>query len=534
FRSEAQLLPDDEVQTLGQIFSRLNNDYWNTSVDQYSCQTDNGLKIINKLPDPSYSSFSNVTCDCTFNSSTICHITWIELRNLRINAELPIDFADLTYLRTLDLSRNNFQGFIPKQWASLPLVYLSLLGNLITGTIPKEIGNIHTLEVLVFQDNNMEGPIPKELGNLVNLKRIWINGVSFSGKIPEFIGNWTKLERLDMQGTSMEGPIPSTISLLTNLRELRITDLRASNISFPDLRDLNMLTDLVLRNCSIIGHIPQYIGQNLTNIRNLDLSFNRYLTSNSLTGPVSQWLSDTNKKFDISYNNFNGSSQSTNCQANNLKKIASYSSLEDKLIDWCLKKDLPCPKNSSQYELFINCGGSALSFQGMQYEPDTTVMGPSSFYSDEKWACSTTGDFLDNELASYRATSTTGKPDDDIYSTARLAPFSLRYYGRCLLKGSYTVTLHFAEIVLTADRTNNTRGWGKRIFDIYIQGDKVWSDFNIAEEAGGIGKGIEKIFTANVTGSTLEVHLYWSGKGTTFVPRRSVYGPLISAISVTP
>ncbi|KAF5192258.1 Leucine-rich repeat receptor-like protein kinase pepr2, partial [Thalictrum thalictroides] len=257
FRSQAQLLPDDEVQTLEQIFSRLNNDYWNTSVDQYSCQTSNGLKIINKLPDPSYSSYSNVTCDCTFNNSTICHITWIELRNLRINAELPIDFADLTYLRTLDLSRNNFKGFIPKQWASLPLVYLSLRGNLITGTIPNEIGNILTLEVLVFQDNNMEGPIPKELGNLVNLKRIWINGVSFSGKIPEFIGNWTKLERLDMQGTSMEGPIPSTISLLTNLREL-------------------------------------------------------YLASNSLTGQVSQWLSDTNKKFDISYNNFTGSSQSTN------------------------------------------------------------------------------------------------------------------------------------------------------------------------------------------------------------------------------
>ncbi|KAF5208343.1 Leucine-rich repeat transmembrane protein kinase [Thalictrum thalictroides] len=167
----------------------------------------------------------------------------------------------------------------------------------------------------------------------------------------------------------MEGPIPSTISRLTNLRELRITDLRASNMSFPYLRDLTMLTDLVLRNSSIIGPIPHYIGQSLTNIENLDLSFNRlngtipdnlasgkinfmYLASNSLTGQVSQWLSDTNKKFDISYNNFTGSSQSTNCQANNLKKIASYSSLEDKSIDWCLKKDLPCPKNSSRK--FIN------------------------------------------------------------------------------------------------------------------------------------------------------------------------------------
>ncbi|KAF5207139.1 Leucine-rich repeat transmembrane protein kinase [Thalictrum thalictroides] len=129
------------------------------------------------------------------------------------------------------------------------------------------------------------------------------------------------------------------------------------------------------------------------------------------------------------------------------------------------------------------------------------------------------------------ATSTTGR---DIYSSARLAPFSLRYYGRCLIRGSYTVKLHFAEIMLTADPTNSTRGWGKCIFDVYIQGDKVLSNFNIAEEAGGIGKGIEKVYKANVTGSTLEIHLYWSGKGTTSLPVVGVYGPLISAISVTP
>ncbi|KAF5198735.1 Leucine-rich repeat receptor protein kinase msp1, partial [Thalictrum thalictroides] len=204
-------------QTLRQIFSRLNNYYWSTNVDQYSCQTGNGLNIINKTDNPDYSSLSNVTCDCT---STICHVTRIELKSLRINAELPIDFAELTYLRELDLSRNYFKGFIPKQWASLPLVYLSLLGNLITGTIPKEIGNIRTLEDLNIQDNRMGGPIPKELGNLVNLGRAMlggndftgvlpdtfgnlknltdfrIDGVSFSGKIPEFFGNWTKLVRL--------------------------------------------------------------------------------------------------------------------------------------------------------------------------------------------------------------------------------------------------------------------------------------------------------------------------------------------------
>ena len=60
-------------------------------------------------------------------------------------------------------------------------------------------------------------------------------------------------------------------------------------------------------------------------------------------------------------------------------------------------------------------------------------------------------------------------------------------------------------------------------------------DFNIMEEAGGAGIGITKIFdNILVNGSTLEIHLYWAGKGTTAIPDRGVYGPLISAITVTP
>lgn len=58
-------------------------------------------------------------------------------------------------------------------------------------------------------------------------------------------------------------------------------------------------------------------------------------------------------------------------------------------------------------------------------------------------------------------------------------------------------------------------------------------DFNIMEKAGGVGKGIEREFEAFVNGSTLEIHLYWAGKGTTAIPDSGVYGPLISAISVT-
>ncbi|KAK9907152.1 hypothetical protein M0R45_002397 [Rubus argutus] len=75
-------------------------------------------------------------------------------------------------------------------------------------------------------------------------------------------------------------------------------------------------------------------------------------------------------------------------------------------------------------------------------------------------------------------------------------------------------------------------GLGKRIFDVSIQGNLVLEDFNIMEEAGGAGKGIIREFNVPVNSSTLEIHLYWKGKGTTAIPDRGVYGPLISAITI--
>lgn len=59
-------------------------------------------------------------------------------------------------------------------------------------------------------------------------------------------------------------------------------------------------------------------------------------------------------------------------------------------------------------------------------------------------------------------------------------------------------------------------------------------NFNIEDESGGAGKPLVKTFTVVVTSHTLKIHFYWAGKGTTGIPVRGVYGPLISAISVDP
>lgn len=67
-----------------------------------------------------------------------------------------------------------------------------------------------------------------------------------------------------------------------------------------------------------------------------------------------------------------------------------------------------------------------------------------------------------------------------------------------------------------------------------MQEKLVLKDFNIAAEVGGPGKPIVKMFNVSVTSHTLKIHLYWAGRGTTGIPQRGTYGPLISAISVDP
>ncbi|XP_057992714.1 probable LRR receptor-like serine/threonine-protein kinase At1g53430 isoform X2 [Hevea brasiliensis] len=545
--SLAQVLPTEEVEILQTIFTKLKTS-WNVTQDSCS-KPEWKLNFTDDLVS------SNVTCDCSFENGNVCHVTNILLKALNLTGVLPTEIGKLTFLVQLDLTRNYINGTIPASLAQLPnLRNLSLLANRLTSSIPQEIGNIATLEELVLGDNLLEGPLPSNLGNLRSLKRLLlsannftgvipdtfgnlknltdfrIDGNELSGKIPEFIGNWANIVRLDLQGTSMEGPIPTTISLLTNLIELRISDLNGASSNFPDLKALKKIQRLILRNCLMIGTIPEYVGD-MTELKQLDLSFNK------LTGPIPGTFKRLQKLnyMDVSYNNFMGSLM-IGCQQPEVNLVSSFSPSESNEISWCLKRDLACSGKPEYHSLFINCGGHKMTFENNEYEEDVTPSGPSTFIFAEKWAYSSTGLYMGNDSAEFIARTSFGSnvTGARLYESARLAPQSLKYYGLCMRQGSYKVKLHFAEIMYSNDQSYCSLG--RRIFDVSIQGNVVLKDFNIMEKAGGARiSHVEEFDNILVNGSsTLEIHLYWLGKGTTAIPTRSVYGPLISAITVTP
>nr|XP_010924703.1 probable LRR receptor-like serine/threonine-protein kinase At1g53430 isoform X1 [Elaeis guineensis] len=567
-RCGAQKLAQEEVQALKVIASKLRK-HWDFSVDP--CSRDASWLD----PTSSKDVASNLTCECNATPG-VCHVTSILLKRQNLTGYLPEEFANLTFLSVLDLSRNYLNGSLPGAWASLPLVQLSILGNRVSGSIPEEFGSISTLQNLTLEDNQLQGPIPAALGNLVNLSRLFLSANNFggdlpdslgnlknledfridgnpiTGKIPSFIGNWTNLQRLDMQGTSMEGPFPSTFGRLKSITELRVSDLKGGDGKFPPLQNMKNMKELVLRNLSISGQLPDFIGD-MSKLKVLDLSFNNltgpipgsfdglaksidymYLTNNKLDGAIPGWILSSQRNLDVSYNSFTGSAPA-NCRQVNVNLVSSFSSTNGNSIASCLRRNLPCSGKAKNYNLFINCGGGKVTVDGHEYEDDSSPLGPSRYFESDsgKWAYSSTGDFVGNDKGEYvtRNASMLNMTNPKLYMTARLNPLSLKYYGLCLQKGDYNVTLHFAEIMFTDDHTYASVG--ERFFDVSIQGQKVLRDFNIAKEAKGTGKRIIKNFTTIVDG-TLEIHFQWLGKGTNSIPHRGVYGPLISAISVTP
>ncbi|KAJ8450018.1 hypothetical protein Cgig2_029380 [Carnegiea gigantea] len=564
-------LVQDEVDALQQIVRTMGAAYW--KFDDVSCQ----VQMVGVTKQSPWGAESTIRCDCQLDNNT-CHVVSIVIKGYSLPGVLPPELVKLPFVQSIDFAYNYLSGGIPLEWASLQLKSISLLANRLSGEIPKVLGNITSLTYLNLEANQFTGKVPDELGKLYNLGTLIlssnrltgvlpaalarlgnltdfrINDNNLVGAIPGYIPNWQQLDRLEMHASGLHGPIPPSISLLNKVTRLIISDIEGTTQGFPVLSNMAGLRRLVLRNCSITGEIPGYIWK-MKNLQMLDVSFNK------LVGEVPDNIGAQDLKFmqhvqweytwfivegwkeylyhvpeeddsfsmlacsDLSYNNFTWQDPGQpTCRQNmnfNLNLFRSSST------DAC--------------SVHVNCGGVDLTVaddnRKFLYQGDASVGGSVATYYDSSrnyWGFSSTGDFMDdNDSLNIRyLESLPGSNSSDLYATARLAPISLTYFAYCLENGNYTVKLHFEEIQFTDDKTFSSLG--RRFFDIYIQDILIKKDFNIEDEAHGAQKPLVREFNSRVTNNKLEIRFQWAGRGTTKIPHRGVYGPLISAISVNP
>ncbi|KAL7224449.1 hypothetical protein ACSBR1_025827 [Camellia fascicularis] len=152
-------------------------------------------------------------------------------------------------LRILDLSHNEFSGFLPTTYfkhfkamriinESVGLRYMGksyyhdsvtimikgleielpriltifttidLSHNKFSGEIPNVIGKLYALRLLNLSHNNLVGNIPSSLGNLCSLESLDLSSNQLSGKIPSQLISLTFLGVLNFSENHLEGCIP--------------------------------------------------------------------------------------------------------------------------------------------------------------------------------------------------------------------------------------------------------------------------------------------------------------------------------------
>ncbi|XP_062183983.1 probable LRR receptor-like serine/threonine-protein kinase At1g56130 [Phragmites australis] len=581
-----------EAAAVNAVFAKLEltaSSAWNISGDPCTGTATDGTAIDNN---PTFN--PAIKCDCTDQNNTVCHVTRLKIYSLNAVGPIPEELRNLTRLTNLDLGQNYLTGPLPSFLGELTAMqYMNLSINALSGSVPKELGNLTNLVSLGFGSNNLNGSLPSELGNLAKLeqlyidsaglsgplpssfskltrmKQLWASDNDFTGKIPDYIGSWTNLTELRFQGNSFQGPLPTTLSNLAQLTSLRIGDIINGSSSLAFISNLTSLSTLVLRNCKISDSLASVNFSLFAGLNLLDLSFNNitgqvpqtllnlnslnflFLGNNSLSGSLPSSIGPSLKNLDFSYNQLSGNfpswaSQETqnnlhlNLVANNFVINNSNNSVLPSGLE-CLQRNTPCFLGSPQSASFAVDCGSRRSLSGSDnsmYQSDDANLGAASYYvtGTSTWGVSNVGKFMDASNSSYIIYSSRqfqNTLDSELFQTARMSPSSLRYYGIGLENGNYTVTLQFAEFDFEDSQT--WKSVGRRVFDIYVQGELKEQNFDIRKAAGGKSyTAVKKQYIVPVTRNFLDIHLFWAGKGTCCIPTQGYYGPAISALSATP
>lgn len=115
------------------------------------------------------------------------------------------------FVRKIVLEEMNLSGILDADslCRTTSLVHLSLKGNNITSSVPKELGNCKGLTHLYLNRNHFSGSLPDSLSLLSNLKRLEIADNKFSGELPADLLRISGLITLFAENNELSGRIPN-------------------------------------------------------------------------------------------------------------------------------------------------------------------------------------------------------------------------------------------------------------------------------------------------------------------------------------
>ncbi|XVE51480.1 hypothetical protein DITRI_Ditri02bG0044500 [Diplodiscus trichospermus] len=211
--------------------------------------------------------------------------------------------ANCRNLRYLGVSFNPLKGVLPISISNLStsLQYFFASGVKITGSIPREIGNLSNVTILNVSLNELTGSIPATIGRLQNIQGLYLDGNKLQGSIPPSVCYLQRLDTLSLGGNKLHGPMPPCLANLTSLRHLYL-DSNKLNSALPlTLWSLNNILEVDLSSNFLNGSLPLGI-ESLKALTHLNLS--RNLFSGEILSSIGR-LQDL-LSLDLSDNRFDG------------------------------------------------------------------------------------------------------------------------------------------------------------------------------------------------------------------------------------
>uniref|UniRef100_A0A2N9F2B8 non-specific serine/threonine protein kinase n=1 Tax=Fagus sylvatica TaxID=28930 RepID=A0A2N9F2B8_FAGSY len=233
------------------------------------------------------------------------------------------------HVQHLDFMWNNISGIIPKEIGSITsLVLLLLNGNQLTGSLPEELGNLPNLNRIQIDQNQISGVIPTSFANLNATQHFHMNNNSISGQIPKELSILPSLVHFLLDNNNLSGYLPLEFSKLPKLRILQLDNNNFNGTTIPpsysNMRNLlkfyhkplmflealyacKMAIKESLRNCSLQGPIPDL--SQIPNLYYLDLSSNQLngtIPPNRLSGNTRAILLSNNNLIGPIPTNFSG------------------------------------------------------------------------------------------------------------------------------------------------------------------------------------------------------------------------------------
>ncbi|KAK6138288.1 hypothetical protein DH2020_027979 [Rehmannia glutinosa] len=201
-------------------------------------------------------------------------LTFLDLNENSFEGPIPA-ISNTTKLQLIDLSRNNINSTIPDWfYVCQDLDYISLsLNYQIHGSISKSIANLTSLKTLDLSTNDLSGKIPREISNLCKLQTLDLSENKFVGEISDSFGNMN-LEFPKFEENQLSGHLTNQFGEFKSLLSLELSRNSLSGVIPDNIGNLSSLEYLFLGNNQLIGNIPESVGQ-LFNISRLVIEDNK-------------------------------------------------------------------------------------------------------------------------------------------------------------------------------------------------------------------------------------------------------------------